>query len=178
MRRLIVLLAAGLLLSGCGDVERPATEPRVTLKLDAPSDGGSTRDDHVEVRGAVSPADATVQVMGRDAQVDAGEFVADVELEPGGNVIDVTATAPGRRPATDALRLERDMRVDVPDVLGQSPDDATKMLEDTGLVAKTEDTDNWLGRLFGDPVVCRMDPAAGTPVDKGTTVTLTIARDC
>ena len=39
-------------------------------------------------------------------------------------MIDVTATAPGRRPATDAVRVMRDMRVKVPDVVGSTPEDA------------------------------------------------------
>ena len=102
-------------LSACGETPRPATQPRVTLKLSAPDDGGSTRDERIEIRGTVTPGDAAVRVGGEDAEVSGGEFVAEVELQPGGNVIDVTATAPGRRPATDAVRVERDMRVPVPE---------------------------------------------------------------
>ena len=79
------------------------------LKLELPDDGGIVRTDEVEVRGTVTPADAAVQVAGEDAQVDGGEFVADVTLTPGDNVIDVSATSPGRRPATDALRVKRDI---------------------------------------------------------------------
>ena len=90
-------------LSACGETPTPATEPRVKLKLDAPDNGGSTRDDHVAVRGTVTPADAAVQVMGDDAQVDGGRVHRRRRARsPGGNVIDVTATSPGRRPATDA----------------------------------------------------------------------------
>lgn len=179
MRRpLILLLAAGLLLSACGETPRAASEPRVKIKLDAPNSGGSTRDDHVAVSGTVTPADAAVQVMGIDAKVSAGQFTADVQLQPGGNVIDVTASSPGRRSATDAVRYLRDMSVDVPDVVGSSPDDATAALKDTGLTAVLKDDDTWLDRLLGAPQVCSTDPPAGTAVARGTKVTVHTARAC
>ena len=62
----------------------------------------------------MTPGDAAVRVAGAEAEVDGGQFFAEVKLQPGGNVIDVTATAPGRRAATDAVRVLRDMRVEVP----------------------------------------------------------------
>jgi hypothetical protein len=178
VRRLISLLVAGLLLSACGETPRPATEARVKLKFDAPNSGGSTRDDHIAIHGTVTPSDAAVHVMGAAAQVSAGEFTADVKLQPGGNVIDVTATSPGRRPATDALRYVRDMRVDVPNVLGKSPEDATAALKATGLSPVTEEGGNWLDRLLGNPQVCAVSPPTGTAVAKGTKVTLQIAPTC
>jgi hypothetical protein len=178
VRRLIVLLAAGLLLSACGETPKPTAEPRVKLKLDAPDSGGSTRDDHVAVSGTVSPADSAVQVMGVEASVTGGQFTADVQLEPGGNVIDITASSPGRRSAADAVRFVRDMRVDVPELLSKSPDDATAALRGIGLIAVIEDDGSWLDRLLGEPQVCSTNPPAGTAVAKGTKVTLRIARDC
>jgi hypothetical protein len=177
-RPLILLLAAGLLVSACGEAPRPTTEPRVKLKLDAPNSGGSTRDDHIAVSGTVSPADSAVLVMGVAARVTGGQFTADVELQPGGNVIDVTASAPGRRSAADALRYQRDMRVDVPDVIGSSPADAQAALADTGLEAVIEEDGNWLDRLLGEPRVCETDPAPGTAVAKGTKVTVRTSRVC
>ena len=126
----------------------------------------------------MSPADSAVQVMGVQASVTAGQFTADVELVPGGNVIDITASSPGRRSATDAVRYVRDMRVDVPDVLGRPPADATAALKDTGLVAVIEEDGNWLDRLLGEPQVCSTDPPAGTAVAKGTKVTVRVARAC
>jgi hypothetical protein len=178
LRRLFILVAVGLVLSACGETPRPATEPRVKLKLDAPNSGGSTRDDHVAIHGTVTPADAAVEVLGTQAQVSAGEFTAEVKLQPGGNVIDVTATSPGRRPAADALRYVRDMRVDVPNVLGKSPDDATSAVKATGLTPVVEEDGNWLDRLLGNPQVCAVSPPAGTAVAKGTKVTLQTARNC
>ena len=178
MRRLIVLLAAGLVLSACGETPRPASEPRVKLKLEAPNSGGTTRATHVSIRGTVTPADAAVQVMGVEARVSAGEFTADVDLQPGGNVIDVTASSPGRRPATDALRYSRDMSVDVPNVVFKSPDDAAAALKSAGLTAEVEEDGNWLDRLLGEPQVCATRPAAGTPVAKGTKVVLETSVNC
>jgi hypothetical protein len=178
VRRLIVLLAAGLLLSACGETPQPTTEARVRLKLDAPDSGGSTREDHIAVSGTVTPADSSVEVMGVQAPVTGGQFTADIKLQPGGNVIDITASSPGRRSTADAVRVMRDMRVDVPDVLGKTPEDATAALQDTDLVAELSEDDNWLDRLLGAPQVCSTTPPAGAPVDKGTKVTLHIARDC
>lgn len=178
MRRLIVILAAGLVLSACGGTPQPTTEPRVKLELDAPNSGGTTREDHIAVSGKVTPADAAVQVMGIEARVAGGQFTAEVDLQPGGNVIDITASSPGRRSATDAVRFVRDMRVDVPELVGKSPEDATAALEAAGLVEVVEEDGNWLDRLLGNPQVCATRPPAGTPVAKGTKVVLETSRGC
>jgi hypothetical protein len=179
VRRLVLLLAAGLALSACGETPRPATEPRVKLKLDAPDDGGSILTERVAVRGTVTPADAAVRVAGEDADVSDGAFAAEVALQPGGNVIDVTATSPGRRPATDAVRVTRDMRVAVPNVVGRKPEDADAALRKTGLTSVEERGGSWIDRLLpGGIEVCATRPAAGTLLDKGTRVTLETARDC
>ncbi len=179
MRRLICLLAAGLALAACGGTERRPTEPRVTLKLDVPSDGGAVRAETVAVRGTVTPADAAVRVAGRDADVQGGEFTADVELLPGGNVIDVTATAPGRRPATDAVRVERDMRVKVPQVIGLESDAAVEALKKAELKAHVNETGSWLDRVLGGAMeVCISLPPVGTLVDPESTVTLETAPRC
>ncbi len=173
MRRLICLLAAGLVLAACGETERPATEPRVSLKLDVPSDGGSVRAETVAVRGTVSPADAAVRVAGRDATVQGGEFSAEVPLIPGGNVIDVTATAPGRRPATDAVRVRRDVRVKVPSLIGSESDAAVAALRKLDLEARELEGGSWLDRVLGGAMeVCATSPPEGTLVDPKSTVTL------
>jgi hypothetical protein len=178
-RRLLPLLAAGLVLSACGETPRPSTQPRVTLKLAAPDDGGTTRADHVEIRGTVSPGDASVRVAGEDAEVNGGEFVAQVELLPGGNVIDVAATASGRRPATDAVRVERDMRVPVPELVGREAGAAKDALNAAGLRAVEQRDDSWIDRLLGGAAqVCAANPPAGTLVDKGTRVVMQTAREC
>ena len=131
----------GSLLSACGETPRPATEPRVKLKLDAPDSGGTTRDDHVAVRGTVTPADAAVQVDGRGRRRSAaGEFTADVEA-PAGRQRDRhhrhVAGPPARRPTPCASCAT--CASTCPTSLGKTPDDATAALEDAGLVAVVED---------------------------------------
>ena len=179
MRRLVILLAAGLVLGACGETPRPATEPRVKLKLAEPNNGGSILADRVDVKGTVTPADAAVRVAGEDAEVTDGTFTARVSLQPGGNVIDITATAPGQRPATDALRVTRDTRVKVPDVVGSTPEDADKALRAVGLTSEEERSGSWIDRLLpGDIHVCATRPEAGTLREKGTAVTIETARSC
>lgn len=179
VHRVALVIAAGLALSACGDTPRPTTQPRVSIKLASPNDGGAVRSDRVEVRGTVSPADSAVRVLGEEAQVEAGEFRAEVALDPGGNVIDVTATAPGRRPATDALRVVRDTRVEVPGLVGAAPEQAADELRAAGLEPEEERSGSWIDRLLpGDIQVCETQPAAGAFVEKGTRVTLFTAREC
>jgi Glucodextranase, domain B/PASTA domain len=180
VRRLAALtLAAGLALCACGEAPRSANEPRVRLKLDVPDDGGQVRADRVEVRGTVTPGDAAVQVAGTDAEVDAGQFTASVALQPGGNVIDITATAPGRRPAADAVRVMRDMRVKVPPLVGLEAGAAAAQLKQRGLQASVVDHDSWLERVLGGEVdVCSMQPGAGALVDPRATITLQTSRSC
>jgi hypothetical protein len=179
VRRLVPLLAAGLVLAACGEEPRPASEPRVRLKLDVPSDGRSVRADHVAVSGTVTPGDAAVRIAGADAEVDGGQFTAEVALEPGGNVIDITATAPGRRAATDAVRVMRDMRVEVPQLVGDEVEAALAALGDRDLRAVEERGGSWLDRLIPGPVtVCAMRPRAGTLVEPRSQVVLETGRDC
>jgi hypothetical protein len=179
LRRFVPLLATGLVLSACGETPQPATQPRVTLNLAAPDDGGQVREEHIEIRGTVSPADASVRVAGKDAEVSGGEFRAEVELQPGGNVIDVAADSPGRRPASDAVRVKRDMRVPVPDVVGADPDQAIESLTLAGLDPVEERGGSWIDRLLpGGIQVCAITPSAEALVDKGTRVVVQTAREC
>jgi beta-lactam-binding protein with PASTA domain len=179
VRRLALVLVAGLALSACGETPRAATEPRVRLKLAVPDDGGQVRAESVEVHGTVTPADAAVQVAGTDAQVDAGEFTATVALQPGGNVIDITASAPGRRPAADAVRVTRDIRVEVPPLVGLEVGAATAQLKQRGLKASEVDHDSWLERVLGGEVdVCSIQPGAGALVQPHATITLQTSRNC
>jgi hypothetical protein len=179
VRPVVVLLVAGLALAACGEAPKNGPEPRVRLKLELPDDGGSVRAEKVEVRGTVVPADSAVQVAGEDADVDGGQFVAQVTLRPGGNVIDVAATSPGRRPATDAVRVLRDMRVELPRLVGQDLDAAADALGALRLELDEQRDESWLDRLIPGPtVVCEMDPPAGTLVDPRSRVTLRTAREC
>jgi len=95
MRRLGLLLAAAcpLALAACGSSSSTASKPPVRLSVDAPGDGAVVRDGTVEISGRVSPAGASVTVLGRSATTAGGSFSAAVPLAAGDNVIDVMATA-------------------------------------------------------------------------------------
>jgi hypothetical protein len=154
-------------------------EPRVQLKLSLPDDGGQTRADAVDVSGTVSPADAAVRVAGEEAEVSGGEFTASVALDPGRNVIDVTASSPGRRPAVDAVRVTRDMRVPVPKVIGLELGQAEDAIGKAGLRSEEQRVDGWLDRVIPGPAhVCATQPDADTLVDRQSTVTLLTQREC
>jgi glucodextranase-like protein/PASTA domain-containing protein len=177
--RSLVLLAIPFAVAACGGTARPASGPRVTVSLSAPGDAKSVRAESVRVQGKVSPSEASVEVNGESASVSGGTFTAEVSLNPGANVIDVTASAPGRRPDADAVRVTRDIRVEIPELVGQPSDDAVSRLKDLGLDPQEEHSGNFLDRFFGgDEQVCELDPGAGELVDPGTTVTLTLAPNC
>jgi PASTA domain-containing protein/glucodextranase-like protein len=172
--------AVALLVAACGDdPEPPRDEPDVRLTLTGPADAAVTRSDTVEIAGNVKPAGAAVQVRGEDVAVDGGEFRTEVELEPGANLIDVAASANGRRPDFAALRVVFEQRVALPDVVGRDADTAQEELEGLGLEVRAEDAGGFLDAILpGDPKVCEMDPEAGTQVLPGTEVTVQVARDC
>jgi PASTA domain/Glucodextranase, domain B len=174
------VVAVALLAAACGeDPEPPRDEPDVRLTLTGPADADVTQSDTVEVSGTVKPAGAGVQVLGRDVAVDRGEFRTEVELEPGANLIDVAASANGRRPDFAALRVVFEERVALPDVVGRDADTAQEELEGLGLEVKAEDSGGFLDPILpGDPQVCEMQPEAGTQVLPGSQVTLLTARDC
>ena len=181
MRARVPACLACLLLAGCGGGEpgNRAPEPRVTLRLTAPADAAVVRAGTVEIRGRVSPARAGVTVLGREAAVKDGTFVARVALEPGANVIDVAATATGRRAAFAALRIVREVRVPVPGVIGDDADTATERLEALGLKVERRSGGGLFDPLLpGEPRVCAVLPDPGTLVRPGATVRVTVARDC
>jgi hypothetical protein len=151
----------------------------VTLKLSAPNDAKTLRADRVKVQGTVTPSTASVQVNGEEASVDGGAFVADVALAPGGNVIDVTATAPGRRPDADAVRVTRDIRVEVPSLVGVEQEAAAGRLRTLGLDPQEERGGNFLDRFIpGVLRVCETRPTAGALVNPHSAVTVVVARSC
>lgn len=72
----------------------PTTAPRVTVKITDPQEGASV-EQHVAVHGLVSPTDATVDVNGKAADVQAGRFTATVVLSKGDRQLQATAAAAG-----------------------------------------------------------------------------------
>jgi hypothetical protein len=149
------------------------------MTVSAPVDSSTTRETHVTVRGSVNPADASVRVSGRSAEVVAGTFTADVDLDPGANVIDVAATAPSHGPALTAFRVTREMPVTVPDLSGLSPEDARKQVTALGLRFEQQDGGGLFdGLLPGSPGVCEQDPGPGSAAMRGTAVRVVVAKRC
>jgi hypothetical protein len=179
MRRSLLLVIAAAV-AGCGGDDPPSPAPRpVQLQVLAPADGGTVDGDRVEVRGRVVPADADVQVLGRRVDVSGGRFATEVELDEGANLVDVAASSGRRRPASTAVRILRVTPVEIPELEGESAEDAVEQLEDLRLEVEIRRGGGLLDDLLpGGLDVCRLDPPAGTMVRPGTTVTVEAARSC
>jgi Glucodextranase, domain B/PASTA domain len=170
------MLAGALWLAACGDEDE--SRP-VALTISAPADAAVVRDEEVEVTGRVRPAGADVVVGGRAATVTGREFRVSVPLDEGANVIDVGASADGRAAAFRAIRVSRRVVIEIPDLGGDSRDDAVEKLEDLGLRPDVDEEGGLLDRFL--PArwsVCRTDPEPGIEVDKGARVQVTISRAC
>ncbi len=181
MRRSVpaILLVASVALAGCGDNE-PERPPRpVQVTVEAPGDAAVVRTDSVELRGSVRPAGADVRVAGKKADVEGTSWRVSVELEPGGNVVDVAASAENRVAAVEAVRVVREMPVAVPDVKGLTPEEAQDELAALGLSMEVEERRGLLdGLLPGELGVCDTSPEAGEPVRPDATVTARVAKVC
>jgi hypothetical protein len=151
----------------------------VQLALTAPADTATTREASVRVSGHVVPATARVVVLGERVGVSGGDFSTAVDLREGPNVIDVGASAPGRRAVWRALRVTRRSAIRVPDLLGREEDDAKDALTELGLVVRVTNDDGLLDALRGGPrIVCSMDPDVGTRVAAGGEVEIVVSRTC
>jgi hypothetical protein len=149
---LLAVLAAGLVLGGCGEREIEPPLDDVVLTIDGPAE-------RVGVNG--------------------GAFETSVALDAGTNVIDVQAGAPKHPAAMTALRVTRIVKVEIPDLEGSDPQDAADALSDLGLVPELRFTGSLLDDILGgDPLVCATTPSAGIEVTAGTTVTVDFARSC
>jgi beta-lactam-binding protein with PASTA domain len=118
-----------------------------------------------------SDAEVTIQDAGlristqpeSSIEVDPGLVIAteppaDTEVEAGTTVTMFISTGPAR--------------VVIPDVTGETQEEATLILEDLGLVVATvEDASNEVE----DGLVITTTPLAGTEVDEGSTVTMTVS---
>jgi hypothetical protein len=172
--------ACALLLGACGGDKPAKPVAPVRVQVTAPQDLGTVRTASVEVRGTVTPASAAVTVRGERAQVSGGAWSAQIDVEPGVNVVDVLASAGRARPALTAVRVRRVVDVVVPDLVGLSADDAKAELEDANLKGELQTAgggffDELLG---GSPEVCATEPSAGAHVDPGSTVVVQLARRC
>ena len=111
--------------------------------------------------------------------VTAGEFHVRVPLDEGVNVIDVGASAGGRATSFRALRVSRQVVVEVPELSGEARDDAVERLEDLGLRPDVDEEGGLLDRILPARwAVCKTDPEPGTEVDRGARVQVTVSRAC
>jgi hypothetical protein len=176
------LVATVAVVTGCGGEDQPRAAkapPPVKLAITAPADTSSVQVESVEIRGTVAPAGAEVRVMGQDAAVSGGAFSARVPLEPGANVIDVMATARNRTAAMTAVRVGRELPVEVPDLEGLTVEEAQERVADAGLELELEQGGGLLEDIIpGDPGVCQQEPEAGSEVRRGTTVSAVVAKSC
>ena len=178
--RLPLAVLAVLALTGCGSDDPPPPDPpAVRLTIASPDDASVVRTDSVELTGRVTPARAAVEVLGKAARVDGGEFSTEVSLDEGTNVIDVSATMPGRSAAFAALRVTYDPRVTVPDLVGVADEGAADRLTELGLDPSRESVGGLFDELrSGERRVCESEPPAGTLVDPGSEVLLLTAKRC
>jgi hypothetical protein len=176
-RRAAALCAVTVALAGCG--ARHTLTRHVQLVVTAPADGALVLARSVRLSGRVRPGGATVTVAGRQVAAIAGRFATRVDLDAGANVIDVTASAPGTVAALTAVRVSRQVVVRVPDVVGNSPDDARTQLAAIGLLADVINEDGVLDSLLPvSTAVCGTDPGAGASADRGATVKVYVAKLC
>jgi hypothetical protein len=186
MRRHVLVLAClcAAAATGCGGGNEPRRaqrpSPPVALQVNEPADMTTVRSETVEVKGTVTPAGASVLVVGQKAPVSGGgSFTATVPLEPGANVIDVMASAAGRTPALTAFRVTREVPVTVPDLGGKSEADVDRALAAIGLKPEVEKGGGLIEDLLpGDPAVCQQDPSPGTQVRRGSTVHVVVSKSC
>ena len=178
--RLALAVLATVALAGCGEDEPPPRDPPpVRLTITAPGDGSTVRADRVELTGRVTPSRAAVKVQGASAPVRDGSFSTEVALDEGVNVIDVSATMPGRSAAFAALRVVYDPRVLVPDLTGVQDEEAAGRLTALGLDPSRESVGGLLDELrSGERRVCESEPPPGTLVDPGEEVVLKTAKRC
>jgi hypothetical protein len=181
MRPRLLLVTACLAVAGCGGDDPPAQRALapVVLEVAEPADQAVVRADSVTVSGSVSPGSAVVRIDGRAAELQGEAFTADVPLEPGANVIDIIASARGRAPALTAVRITRELLVEVPDLDGLAREEAESVLADTGLRAAVEEDKGFFDELLpGEPAVCDQEPDAGAEVRRGSVVRVTVGKQC
>ena len=173
----VAVALAAVALAGCGADDPPRRGVKLTIS--SPRDQAVLRDDSVQIAGRVSPARSVVRVRGDEVDVRDGAFNARVPLEPGTNVVDVLASARDARPAMLALRVQREVTVKVPDLLGFSPGDAEDALTSLGLSADVQKSGGIFDVLLPvDARVCQTDPEAGTTVQPGTVVKVSVSKTC
>ena len=181
MRRQLLLLLPALAacLPGCGEDPAPPPRPPVQLALAAPRDSATTREATVQVSGNVLPDTARVIVLGQRVAVDGGGFSPTVDLREGPNVIDVGASAPGRRAVWHALRVTRRSTIRMPALVGSREDAAKSALGDLGLSVQVSNDDDLIDAFRGGPeIVCATVPDAGAQLNANAEVEVVVSKTC
>ena len=175
----VALLALPFLLAACGGSGDDAAERPVSHHMTGPGDGKVVRGARVELTGRATPG-AIVLVSGERVSVTGnGVFSARVPLDAGGNVIDVMASADGMASSMTAVRIVRQLTVRVPDVAGDSPGNAKERLAAAGLHVNVQEAGGLIDELLPvDRAVCGSEPGAGSTVDSGSTVTISVSKVC
>ncbi|MFF2849473.1 Stk1 family PASTA domain-containing Ser/Thr kinase [Streptomyces sp. NPDC058001] len=174
-----------------GEVKRAYsdTDPRGTVVATDPAAGTRIRDNG-KVGLTISLGPETVKVPDVEGLplADARTRLKDAGLEPGmvtqdfsdaiakGAVIstDPAARETRRAGSAVAITVSKGTPVDVPDVTGESVDDATQELTDAGL--KVEIATEQVTSEFDAGEVARQSPGADSRAAEGDTVTLTISK--
>jgi hypothetical protein len=183
-RSVLLVACLAAVAAGCGGEKQPRAQrpaPAVDLNVSTPNDMATVRDETVQVEGTVAPANSDVLIFGQKAPVSGGgSFSAKVALDPGVNVIDVMATAPGRSAALTAFRVTREVLITVPDLGGKSRQDAENALKDAGLTPEVEQVGAGIidELLPGDPTVCEQNPGPGSEVRRGSKVHVVVSKGC
>jgi hypothetical protein len=171
------IVCLSVVAAGCGSVARPPVQVR--LELSGPVDGTRVTSDSIVVSGNVSPAGATVTVIGRNVPVSRGSFTTRVRLRPGTNLVDVLAGVAHAQAAMTAARVFRQVYLQVPDVSGDSADGATRALRAIGLVPRIQNDGEFFDFLLPtSPQVCGTSPGAGQSVLPDSVVTVTVSKTC
>ncbi len=164
--------------AGCGSTAKPP-QVRVRLSVSGPADGTRVSRGSVVVSGTVSPIGAAVTVLGHAVAVTRGSFSAKVDLRPGSNLVDILAGAANARAAMTAVRVFRQVYVQVPDLSGDSADGAIRALRAIGLVPRIQNNSQFFDFLLPtSPQVCGTSPAANRSVLPASVVTVTVSKTC
>lgn len=123
-------------------------------------------------QGLVGAPEDDVAAALEGAGLVVGEVTREYSALPEGDVVSLSADEGTELPRGTAVDLTVSRGPDmlaVPDVIGDSPEDARTVLEDAGFTVETKE---FLGGLLG--IVISQEPGGGDVVERGTTVTLNV----
>ncbi len=102
----VIALAAAV--AGCGGSTTSTSTVNagvVSVQVTSPTSGSVIAGSTVEIRGTVTPVNATVQIQGQPAAVGNGVFKGTATLHGGKTTIDVIASAPGATPGSTSVAV-------------------------------------------------------------------------